>query len=410
MASPYGPRRTYLVRLDPPGRGVRVALKGCLAVRGLPTTSGSAPLAARAEPEEEDAACLAGLRAAEQAGRARLVGITTLHELCFGVTGINRFAGTPRNPLAARLAPGGSSSGAAAAVGEGSADLAIGTDTGGSIRIPAACCGVAGLKTTWGRLPLTGVQPLAPSLDTVGPLAPDCAGLARAMALLDPAFPAELAAAWDRLQRHRLVVGRLDLPAAPEVDAACDRLLAEADPEVRPLHLASWPAADQAARVLLLAEAAQTLPTLLGSPHPTRADQPSGAPLPDGLGSDIQARWERARQLRPGALDAARLTAGIFASELTGALTDLDLLALPTLAGPPPELQDADRLDQLRLTLPVNLAGVPALALPAPARRGPPASLQLLAPRGAEALLVAVGLLLQGLAPPRPAVAEPSAQ
>ncbi|MFC0082252.1 amidase family protein [Aciditerrimonas ferrireducens] len=391
MPPDLGPRRTYLTRLDPPGRGLRVAVKGCVAVRGLPTTSGSASLAARARPEAVDAACLAGIRAAEAAGRARLVGVTTLHELCFGVTGINAFAGTPRNPLDPRLAPGGSSSGSAAAVGEGSAEVAIGTDTGGSVRIPAACCGVAGLKTTRGRLPLEGVQPLAPSLDTLGPLAPDCGGLAEALALLDPAFPEELATAWQRVREGRLRIGRLGLPADPLVDQACDRLLARLGLETRPLHLASWRAADQAARVVLLSEAATTLDSLLA---PTGAEPP-------GVGPDVAERLERARRVRPEDLEAARLTAGIFTAELAGVLADVDLLALPTLAGPVPEVTDAARLDELRLTLPANLAGLPALALPAPARQGPPASLQLLAPRGADALLVAVGLALQDLRLPR---------
>jgi amidase len=386
---------------------LRVAVKGCVAVRGLPTTSGSAALAARARPEATDAACLAGVRAAEAAGRARLVGVTTLHELCFGVTGINAWAGTPQNPLDPRLAPGGSSSGSAAAVGEGTAEVAIGTDTGGSVRIPAACCGVAGLKTTRGRLPLEGVQPLAPSLDTLGPLAADCAGLAEAMALLDPTFPEELAAAWQRVRHGRLRVGRLELPADPLVDQACDQLLFRLGLETRPLRLASWPAADQAARVVLLCEAAATLDPLLDptgrATSAEGADAPAAGPRgadPPGVGPDIAERLERARRVRREDLEAARLTAGIFTAELAGVLADVDLLALPTLAGPVPAVADAARLDQLRLTLPANLAGLPALALPAPARHGPPASLQLVAPRGADALLVAVGLALQDLRPP----------
>src|SRR6202050_5780477 len=151
---------------------------------GVPTTAGSRVLAETAVPAAADAACLAGLRAAG----ARIVGKTNLHELALGVTGINPWYGTPENPLDHSLAPGGSSSGSATAVAAGEADVAYGTDTGGSIRIPAACCGISGLKTTWGRISLDGVRPLAPSLDTVGPMARDVNGLIAGMALLEPGF------------------------------------------------------------------------------------------------------------------------------------------------------------------------------------------------------------------------------
>src|SRR5262249_16681205 len=154
------------------------------------TTAGSRVVADAAVPAERDAACLAGLRAAG----AQVVGKTNLHELALGVTGINPWFGTPVNPLDASLAPGGSSTGAAgagaAARGRREAGVAYGTDTGGSIRIPAACCGVCGLKTTWGRIPVAGVRPLAPSLDAVGPMAADVAGLVACMELLEPGFAA----------------------------------------------------------------------------------------------------------------------------------------------------------------------------------------------------------------------------
>src|SRR5690242_21836700 len=134
---------------------------------GVPTTAGCKAVAERAEPAARDAACMAGARAAG----ARIVGRTNLHELAFGVSGINPWFGTPVNPLDPALIPGGSSSGSAVAVATGEADVAFGSDTGGSVRVPAACCGVFGLKTTHGRISLEGVWPLAPSLDTIGPIA-----------------------------------------------------------------------------------------------------------------------------------------------------------------------------------------------------------------------------------------------
>src|ERR1019366_2618416 len=155
-------------------------VKDLIEMEGQPTTAGCRAVAERAHPAPSDAACLAGARAAG----ARIVGRTNLHELALGVTGVNPWFGTPVNPLDPALVPGGSSSGSAVAVATGEADVAYGSDTGGGIRIPAACCGIAGLKTTWGRIPLEGVWPLAPSFDTVGPMARDVAGLVTGMALL----------------------------------------------------------------------------------------------------------------------------------------------------------------------------------------------------------------------------------
>src|SRR5271167_2087131 len=153
-------------------------------MEGVPTTAGCRAVAEQARPALADAACLEGARAAG----ARIVGRTNLHELALGVTGVNQWYGTPVNPLDPARVPGGSSSGSAVAVATDEADVAYGSDTGGSIRIPAACCGTTGLKTTWGRIPLDGVWPLAPSFDTIGPMARDVAGLVTGMQLLEPGF------------------------------------------------------------------------------------------------------------------------------------------------------------------------------------------------------------------------------
>ncbi len=178
---------TWILR-HPAGTGLRVGVKDLIDVAGEPTTAACRAVAATATPAPTDAPCLAGLRAAIARGDACYVGKTNLHELAYGITGVNAAFGTPVNPLDTRRVPGGSSSGAAVAVATGEADVAYGSDTGGSIRIPAACCGVAGLKTTHGRVPLAGVRPLAPSFDTVGPMARDVAGLVAGMALLEPGF------------------------------------------------------------------------------------------------------------------------------------------------------------------------------------------------------------------------------
>src|SRR5207248_450736 len=117
-----------------------------------------------------------------------IVGKANFHELAFGATGVYPWYGTPENPLDPSLVPGGSSSGSAVAVATDEAEVAYGSDTGGSVRIPSACCGTAGLKTTHGRISLEGVWPLALSLDTIGPMARDVAGLVRGMHRLEPGF------------------------------------------------------------------------------------------------------------------------------------------------------------------------------------------------------------------------------
>ena len=205
-----------VMSLDTLGDGVRVSVKDLIDMVGIPTTAGSFAVARMAVPAERDAACLTGVRAAD----ARIVGRTAMHELAYGISGINAWQGTPTNPLDASRVPGGSSSGAAVSVATGVADVALGSDTGGSVRIPAACCGVAGLKTTWGRIPLDGVWPLAPSLDTIGPLARDVAGLVLGMQLLEPGFTPI-----DRSVR----IGRLPVAAHPDIDAAITRALGGLD-------------------------------------------------------------------------------------------------------------------------------------------------------------------------------------
>src|SRR5438874_6165699 len=219
---------TWITRLDATGKGPRVAVKDLVDVEGVPTTAGSRAVERNAKPAERDAACLKGFRAAG----ARLMGKTNLHELAVLPLGINPWFGTPVNPLDAALIPGGSSSGSAVAVATDEADVAIGSDTGGSVRIPSACCGVAGLKTTFGRIPIDGVWPLAPSFDTVGPLAARVAGLELGMKLLEPGFTVASSPA------RR--IGRLQTSGHPEIEAAIDDALRAAEFEIVPLNFPYW--------------------------------------------------------------------------------------------------------------------------------------------------------------------------
>jgi amidase len=210
---------TWIVRLDAPGDGPRLAVKDCIDVEGLPTTAGCQVVAEQASPAAADAPVVT---AARRAG-ARIVGKTNLTELCWSASGVNAWSGTPVNPLDPGRLPGGSSSGSAVAVAAGEADVALGTDTGGSVRIPAACCGIVGLKTTWGRVPLDGVYPLAPSMDTVGPLGVDVAAVELGMRLIDPGFAGASAEVPARVGRIRPAP---DLGVDPATDAAVDAALA----------------------------------------------------------------------------------------------------------------------------------------------------------------------------------------
>jgi amidase len=181
------------------GSGPTVAVKDSIDIAGFPTRMGSACLAG-ARPARQHAAVVQALLAAG----CRIVGKTNMHELAYGVTGINRCYGTPLNPRAPDRVPGGSSSGSAVAVAAGLVDFALGNDTGGSIRIPAACCGVYGLKPSFGRVNRSGVHPVRSTLDCVGPLARDVTMIERAMTMLDPSFrlqqaPARAALGWPGL-------------------------------------------------------------------------------------------------------------------------------------------------------------------------------------------------------------------
>lgn len=366
---------TFITRLDRPGTGPRIAVKDLIDVRGVPTTAGCKALADIARPAAADAACLAGARAAD----AAIVGKANLHELAFGASGVNQWYGTPVNPLDPDLIPGGSSSGSAVAVGAGDADYGYGTDTGGSVRIPAAFCGLAGLKTTQGRISLDGVWPLAPSLDTVGPIAADVAGLTAAMALLEPGFTAVAARPATRLGRLRSTGEQTD----PRIDAAIDAALARTGLKVVEVELPEWQDALAQTYVLTFAEAAVANAALLADP--ARAGQ---------IGGEVRAMLAEGQAVTAAQEQAARDYQACWQAEWTALLSSVDAVVLPTVPIFPPPLAEASQHNYTALTAAVNLAGLPALALPVPAAHRLPASLQLVGARGSEEELLATGAVL----------------
>jgi amidase len=363
---------TFITRYSPPGSGVRLAVKDLIDMVGEPTTAGCRAVAERAVPAARDAACLAGARAAG----ARIVGRTNLHELALGVTGVNPWYGTPVNPLNPTLVPGGSSSGSAVAVATGEADVAYGSDTGGSVRIPAACCGTTGLKTTWGRISLDGVWPLSPSFDTVGPMARDVAGLVRGMELLEPGF------AVAGPDKSGLVVGRLLVEADPLIHAAIEGALLASEWNRVDLQVPEWDRATMDAGLLLVAEAWQSNKALV-------------AQDPGGIGADVRDRLTIGSTFDDTAIDSAWTGQLAWKATLANLFTQVDLLVTPTLTIFPPGVEEGRELLIGRCTIPVNLAGVPALALPVPTRGPLPASIQLIGPPHSEERLLAAGAWLE---------------
>ena len=329
---------TWIVRLATAGPGPRLAVKDCIDVAGLPTTVGCPVIAEQARPADQDAPVVA---AARRSG-AQIVGKTNLSELCWSALGTNAWSGMPVNPADPRRVPGGSSSGSAVAVAAGEADVALGTDTGGSVRIPAACCAVVGLKTTWGRVSLKGVYPLAPSLDTVGPLGADVAAVELGMRLIEPGFAAGSC---------ELRVARVRPETDPEVDAsvetAIDAALAAAGIATTEVAGLDFAAANTACSLLIDVEAYRVNEYLL--PDLARLSSYNQRNLP-----------EAAAVTADQAAAASRARASV--REWFAALQARHpFLALPVPGGP---------------------AGLPA-------------SLQLVGPPGSEEDLVALGRLIE---------------
>jgi amidase len=363
---------TWIVRLEAAGDGARLAVKDCIDVEGLPTTVGCQVIAERARPARQDAAVVA---AARRSG-ARIVGKTNLCELCWSASGTNDWSGTPVNPADPQRLPGGSSSGSAVAVAVGEADVALGTDTGGSVRIPAACCGIVGLKTTWGRVPTDGVYPLSPSLDTVGPLGADVAAVELGMRLIEPGFtvgPCELA------------VGRIRPQTDPAVDPVTEAAI-DAALDAAGIRTAEVPGLDFAAVV-------RTTDAILDS----EAYAVNAYLMPElaRLGQNIQRNMAEAAAVTAEQVAAAQQERASVREWFAGQLARHPFLALPTLIGAPP-LLGTRGMPLTILTMPANLTGLPALALPVPGGpAGLTASLQLIGPPGGEEQLLALARVIE---------------
>jgi aspartyl-tRNA(Asn)/glutamyl-tRNA(Gln) amidotransferase subunit A len=363
VAAPDG---IFLARPETAAAGIRLAVKDLLDTAGLTTTYGSAIFAEHVPAHTAEA-----VRRLEAAGYAN-VGKTNLHEFAYGITSENAHFGTVPNPIAPGRIAGGSSGGSAAALAGGLADAALGSDSGGSIRIPAACCGVVGFKPTFDLVSTVGCFPLAPSFDHVGPMArtvEDCTAMLRVLA---PGFEAtalgslgdvNVGVAWledaDPLVRERVAAvaerfpnrSPVDVPR-PDVDAAFMREVANVHRELYDEHA-------------------------------------------DLYGENVAVKIERCLAVSDGDAAAAALRREDYLTEMERITRAFDLLLTPTLpvVAPPVEIGDLKLRGTLtRNTLPVNALGWPALAFPCgPAEDGLPASAQLVGKPGDDALVLAAG-------------------
>ena len=398
-----------------PLHGIPVAVKDLFLTRGVPTTAGSKLFADRVS--DHDAAVVARLA---QAG-AVLVGKTNLHELAYGITSANPHYGAVRNPWDLDRIPGGSSGGSAAAVAAEMVFMALGTDTGGSIRIPASFCGTAGLKPTWGRVSRYGVMPLGFSLDHVGPLARSVRDVAVTMQVLAGFDPRDETSSRQPVPNYlppqdpSLGGVRIGWPdnfyfdgveedvagalrrAAETAEALGARVVAVRVPDIAALNVV--------ARIILYAEASAVM-----EPHMHRRGE---------FGADVRALLEQGRLVAAADYVNAQRLRRMLQQEFRALLKQVDCLLTPTTPTAAPRQgetsmdirgqQEDVRLASTRLVRGVNPLGLPALSLPAGLdRQGLPVSMQLIGRPFEEALLMRVAAALEVALPPFPALSTKS--
>jgi len=368
-----------------PLHGIPVVHKDCLYTAGVRTTGGSRIFADFVP--DRDAAAVARL---DRAG-AITVGKAGMHELAYGVTSNNPHFGAVRNPWDTERIPGGSSGGSAAAVAAGMALGATGTDTGGSIRIPASFCGVVGLKPTYDRVDRTGVMPLAVTLDHVGPIA----GTVRDVALLFGALAEGHASGAEEKPRmgvpENYFFDRVDSKVAELVRAAARK--AEAlGARFAPVRLPDAEALNVVGRVIQLSEASAIFERYLAR----RED----------IGDDVLALIEQGR-LIPATdyVNAQRLRRAL-ARDFAKVWTEVDCLIAPVTPVLPPSIGEMSvtingasedvRIACTRLARPLNVLGWPALAMPCGRSKSDlPIGMQLIGPPGREDVLLRVGAALE---------------
>lgn len=391
--------------------GVPVAIKDELDQQGYPTTAGTAFLGGR--PKAHDATVVARLRAAG----ALLLGKANMHEIGLGVTGINPHHGAARNPYDPARITGGSSSGSAACVASGLCPLAIGADGGGSVRIPAALCGVAGLKPTFGRVPETGVFPLCFSVAHVGPLAARVADLALCLQLIaGPDAEDPLPAAAPPLDLSRLDAGvaglrigwceewnsRASEPLLRACRAAADRLV-QAGATLVPVVVER--------RELVRPVQSVTIGVEMAAAQAEHRRHHRAA-----YGADTRMLLEMASKISGVEFVQAQRLRSLIAEAFQRAMAEVDLLLTPSTAvtaapiEADAELAGESDLELLRdltaFSFAANLTGLPALTVPVGYdEAGLPMGLQFMGHHWGEATLLQAGRAVEAdVTARRPAV------
>lgn len=348
---------------DGPLHGLTVGVKSNIMVLGLPWTAGMA--AHRDRVADRDAAAVARLRGAG----AAIIGSLNMHEAALGATTANPFYGTTHNPVRHGYTPGGSSGGSGAAVAAGVCDIALGTDTMGSVRIPASYCGVFGLKPSAGAISSDGLAFLEPSLDSIGPLARDPDTLARAWDVL-----AEGAGAEGTISRLITLTDLAGVEVEPDVRAAFDRTVTAAPLPVQAIPLPFQTGALRRAGLLL-------------SGAYLKAEVGEGWREPAaGLSADLIAilDWCEGKIADTDLLAEAKT----WLTEIMGDNTALLLPTAPQTAFPHASPAPANQAD---FTCLANIAGVPAISFPAgTSTDGLPIEMQLIGPSGSERALIAL--------------------
>lgn len=376
---------------DGPLSGIPIAVKDLVAVRGFPMTGGTRSLPPGAQ--DKDAQAVGRLRAAG----ATPIGMTNLHELAFGITSENPHFGRVKNPREPGRISGGSSGGSAAAVALGIVPISIGTDTAGSIRIPAACCGVVGMKPSYDLVPRDGAMALAWSLDHIGPFAANIADLAVALSIMSGGRPAA-AGITSKSSAPRLVRPKnfffdiLEPSLRARIEEALARL-ARAGIEIVERDVPDVGMAAAAQFATISAEA-------------TQSNWRRFTTAPEGLGEDVRVRLEAGQFILAADYVSAQRFRRRLLDNMTTALAGCDAFVTPTIAvGAPAAGTQHVEIDgnaipihaaMTRCTAPFNVTGMPALTLPCGTDRdGLPVALQLAGRLGEDAELLALAQIVE---------------
>ncbi|MDQ0503349.1 amidase [Xanthobacter agilis] len=372
-----GPRVEVAGATEGPLAGLTFAVKDVLDVAGVVTGNGHPAWARTHAPA---AAHAAAVQRALDAG-ARLVGKTISDELAYSLTGENVHYGTPLNSAAPERVPGGSSSGSAAAVAAGLVDFALGSDCGGSVRVPASYCGLLGLRPTHGRVPAAGIAPFAPSFDCVGWFARDPAVFAAVGRVLlgedgPVALPRRLLVATDAFA---LLSDDVRAALAPAL-ARVERAVAPAEGVVlAPEGLAAWSAAF---RALQAAEIWQSVGPWVEAVRPE-------------FGPGVAERFAAAARLDPAVVEAARPVRRAVVARTSSLLAEGTVLVLPTTPRSAPlkgsaaaDTEVTYRHLAMNLLCTAGLAGLPQVSLPLAQVEGAPLGLSLVGRHGSDLELV----------------------